>query len=69
MEKLYWLGLKAELENIVRTIRHWHEDTVNAVGPRTEELSDEIVGYDTFLDNVSEQGRLYAKTYGMTPYG
>jgi len=64
LERLYWLGIQAELENIARTIRRWHENTVNSAHPTQEETSDEIVGYDTFVDNVSEQARLYANAYG-----
>lgn len=50
VEKLYWEGVKAELENIIRTIKAWEDPELSEVSvPEEDGL---IHGFDTFVDNV-----------------
>lgn len=64
LQSLYWEGVEAELENIVRTIKAWQQPGCSDVS-----VSDEddvyIHGFDTFLDQVSQEARAFAKRYGQ----
>jgi hypothetical protein len=61
---LYWDGVKAELENIVRTLKAWQQPEFADVSIEDED-DDLIHGFDTFLDSVSQQSRAHAIRYGM----
>jgi hypothetical protein len=64
LEKLYWEGIKAELENIIRTLKAWQEpDVANVTLP--EDKDDFVHGFDTFIDHVSQEAREYAIRQGM----
>lgn len=67
LERLYWLGAKAELDNIVTTLRTWrHSDAVQDVrrneAPTVPGASE---GFEFFLDSVSQRRREYASRYGL----
>lgn len=64
LESLYWDGVKAELENIVRTLKAWQQPEFADVSIEDED-DDLIHGFDTFLDSVSQQSRAHAIRYGM----
>lgn len=64
LEKMYWDGVRQELEVIILTLRRWQRPEFNFV-----ELSDEnddfIHGFDTFIDQVSQESRAFATRYGI----
>ncbi|KAJ6443354.1 L-2,4-diaminobutyrate decarboxylase [Purpureocillium lavendulum] len=58
LEALYWDGVAAELDNIVRTLRAWHHEDPDLVDVIVEDEDDDhISGFDTFVDQVSEEAR------------
>lgn len=66
LEKLYWLGAKAELDNIVTTLRMWRQsdavqDVLKDEGSAVPGASE---GFEFFLDSVSQRRREYASRYG-----
>ncbi|RSM12703.1 hypothetical protein CDV31_006170, partial [Fusarium ambrosium] len=63
LESLYWEGVKAELENIVRTLKAWQQPECSDVSVSDEDDAH-IHGFDTFLDQVSQEARAFAKRYG-----
>ncbi|KAM0425121.1 hypothetical protein ACHAPT_009681 [Fusarium lateritium] len=63
LQSLYWEGVKAELENIVRTLKAWQQPECSDVSV-SEEDDTHIHGFDTFLDQVSQEARAFAKRYG-----
>ncbi|RGP80189.1 hypothetical protein FLONG3_1723 [Fusarium longipes] len=62
LENLYWDGVKAELENIVRTLKVWQQSEYAQVSIEDED-DDHIHGFDTFLDQVSQEARAHAIRY------
>ncbi|KAK4122064.1 hypothetical protein N657DRAFT_635497 [Parathielavia appendiculata] len=58
LERLYWQGIKAELENIIHTLQAWQEPEF-ADSPTSGE-DDFVHGYDAFLDHVSQGAREFA---------
>lgn len=65
LEALYWDGVASELENIVQTLRAWQRPGVAGFN-NPEEASEDIHGFDTFLDNVSRESRDFAARYGAS---
>lgn len=63
LEALYWEGVASELENIVWTLRAWQGPEGDGVRD-TDEGTENIHGFDTFLDNVSKESRDFAARYG-----
>jgi len=63
LEKLYWEGVKGELENIVRTLKAWQDPELANVTVE-DEKDDFIHGFDTFIDQVVEESREFALRYG-----
>lgn len=63
LESLYWDGVKAEVENIVRTLKAWQQPELSGVKIK-DETDRHIHGFDTFLDNVSQETRAFAVRYG-----
>lgn len=59
LEKFYWEGVKADLENIMRTLKAWQEPDLSDVAI-DDENDDHIHGFDTFIDQVSREARQYA---------
>ncbi|RYC56450.1 hypothetical protein CHU98_g9750, partial [Xylaria longipes] len=59
LEKLYWIGVKQELESVLWTLRAWQAPQYQKI--RLEDESDNFVhGFDTFIDQVSEASRAFA---------
>ena len=52
-------GAAAELDNVVRTLRAWHHEQHPNLADVTveDEDDDNVYGFDTFLDQVSEEAR------------
>lgn len=67
LEKLYWLGAKAELDNVVKTLRIWRQSEVfqDVRNDGKMNVPDAPEGYDHFLDSVSQWTREYASKYGL----
>ncbi|KAH7134603.1 hypothetical protein B0J13DRAFT_560762 [Dactylonectria estremocensis] len=63
LEGLYWDGVKAELENIVRTLKIWQQPEYSDVTVEEEE-DEHLHGFDTFLNQVSQEARAFAIRYG-----
>ncbi|KAF7551937.1 hypothetical protein G7Z17_g4673 [Cylindrodendrum hubeiense] len=59
LETLYWEGVKADLENIIRTLKVWQQPEYADVVVDDED-DDQIHGFDTFLDQVSREARQHA---------
>ncbi|KAH7122169.1 hypothetical protein B0J13DRAFT_157170 [Dactylonectria estremocensis] len=59
LDKLYWEGVKADLENIIRTLKEWqHPEHVDVtIG---DENDGHVYGFDRFIDQVSRESRKYA---------
>ncbi|KAH7156722.1 hypothetical protein EDB81DRAFT_685386 [Dactylonectria macrodidyma] len=59
LDKLYWEGVKADLENIIRTLKEWQQPEYADVAI-DDENDDHLYGFDTFIDQVSREARKYA---------
>lgn len=65
LKELYWVGVRAELENILFTLKEWQSpDYADPIPLESEE--DFVHGFDTFVDQVSQGARAMAKRYGMS---
>lgn len=59
LERLYWIGVRQELESILGTLRAWQAPQHQNV--RLKDEGDNFVhGFDTFIDQVSEASRAFA---------
>ncbi|ORY16587.1 hypothetical protein BCR34DRAFT_671613 [Clohesyomyces aquaticus] len=60
LEELYWAGVEQELESVLIALRAWQRPENSKV-----ELDDEedsfIHGFDTFIDQISEDSRSFAE--------
>lgn len=63
LETLYWEAVKAEVENIVHTLKAWQKPELASLKIK-DETDRHIHGFDTFLDNVSQETRAFAIRYG-----
>ena len=63
LNKLYWDGVKGELEVIIRTLRTWQQPQYQSV-IINDENDDFVHGFDTFIDQVSQKSRAFAHRYG-----
>ena len=63
LHELYWDGVKAELEVIIRTLRTWQQPHYKSV-VLDDESDDFVHGFDTFIDQVSQKSRAFATRYG-----
>ena len=64
LEKLYWEGVRGELENIARTLEIWQRPEFSRV--KVEDEEDRFVhGFDTFIDHVTKESREFAIRYGI----
>ena len=66
LEKLYWLGAKAEIDNIVTTLRAWRDDKAlcDVLGDNGLKIPAELDGYEFFVDSVSRWTREHAPKHG-----
>jgi hypothetical protein len=68
LEALYWEGVRGELENILRTLNTWDKPDFSSV--RVDDEDDDFIhGFDTFIDQVTEESRAFAIRYGKAPHG
>ncbi|KAI0874388.1 hypothetical protein GGS24DRAFT_345776 [Hypoxylon argillaceum] len=59
LEKLYWIGVRQDLEYVLSTLREWQKPQYQNIS--LEEESDNFVhGFDTFIDQVNEASRAFA---------
>lgn len=49
LEKLYWQGVRTELENVAYTLRIWQQPEYSGVN-MDEENDTHIHGFNTFID-------------------
>ena len=75
IEEMYWNGVKRELEVLLLSLKqyqeHQQQQQQQQQGDESITLPDEIEvdfvhGYDTFIDQVSEESRKFANRYGMS---
>lgn len=66
VENLYWEGARAEIENIIRTLQIWRRPEY-AGAALVSDNDDNVHGYDTFLDQVSQQARSFALRHRLCP--
>lgn len=66
VERLYWEGARAEIENIIRTLQIWRRPEYAAAAFLSDN-DDNIHGYDTFLDQVGQQARSFAIRHRLCP--
>lgn len=59
IEELYWVGVGQSLESVVVTLKAWQSDKLNNVA-LPDEYDNFIHGFDTFVDQVSEESRQFA---------
>lgn len=67
LEKLYWVGAKAELGNILTTLKTWRRSGVLREGDTKGALNmpGASEGHEEFIDSVSQQTRGFASKYGL----
>ncbi|KAI0508765.1 hypothetical protein F5B22DRAFT_383159 [Xylaria bambusicola] len=59
LEKLYWIGIRQDIELVLCTLRAWQASQYQKVS--LEDESDNFIhGFDTFIDQVSEASRTFA---------
>jgi hypothetical protein len=64
LEQLYWMGVEQELESVILTLKTWQLEKLSEV--TLEDESDNFVhGFDTFIDQVSEESRQFAGQVGI----
>ncbi|CAI4215492.1 unnamed protein product [Parascedosporium putredinis] len=63
VEKLYWLGVRNEIENIIETLKRWREVDGSAPSSVTTSTARCLNGYEGFLENVSQWSRESAEMY------
>ncbi|KAI9768916.1 MAG: hypothetical protein M1840_004512 [Geoglossum simile] len=63
LEGMYWQGVRQELEVILLTLKKWQQPEFNSV-ELSDETDDLIHGFDTFVDQVSQESRAFAIRYG-----
>ncbi|GES64151.1 hypothetical protein ATEIFO6365_0008022100 [Aspergillus terreus] len=61
LEKLYWDGVRLELQNIIHTLHTWRQPEYASIHVDND---DHVHGFDTFIDHVSLEARQYAIEYG-----
>lgn len=66
LEQLYWQGIKGELENIVLALKSWQELPDYSTVVLVDETDNHIHGFDSFIDQVSQESRAFAVRYGMS---
>lgn len=62
--KMYWEGVRQELEVILLTLKKWQQPEYSSVLLK-DETDSFIHGFDTFIDQVSQESRAFASRYGM----
>jgi hypothetical protein len=62
--KMYWEGVRQELEVILLTLKKWQQPEYSSVLLK-DETDGFIHGFDTFIDQVSQESRAFASRYGV----
>ena len=62
LEQMYWNGVKREIEVILITLRRWQESE-DGLKELVDDTDDFIHGFDTFIDQVSQESRAFATHY------
>ena len=66
LENLYWIGARAELDNIITTLKTWRQSGVlREAGTETLRVPGASEGHDDFIDLVSHRTRGFAAKYGL----
>jgi ribulose bisphosphate carboxylase small subunit len=63
LEQLYWTGVEHELESVLFTLRTWQSHKFSEI-TLADESEDFVHGFDTFIDQVSEESREFADQLG-----
>lgn len=64
LEQLYWIGVEHELESILFTLKAWQSPGLSNIS--LDDESDTFIhGFDSFIDQVSEESRGFADQVGM----
>ncbi|KAI9779636.1 MAG: hypothetical protein M1839_007301 [Geoglossum umbratile] len=63
LTSLYWEGVKRELEVVLLTLKKWQEPEYSSV-VLDDEKENFIHGFDSFIDQVSQESRAFAVRYG-----
>lgn len=67
LRSLYWQGVRRDLETILWTVKNWTHPSL--AGVQVEDETDFFVhGFDTFVDQVSQESRAFANRYGEFSY-
>lgn len=66
LERLYWEGVKGELENIIWTLKSWQEPELSDVSVAEEGYNNFVHGFDTFIDQVTDSSQEFALRYRTT---
>ena len=61
---MYWLGVEEEITEMVLSLAEWQSTRFKGV-ELEDEHDDDIHGFDTFVNQVSQSWREYASDYGM----
>ena len=63
LEQLYWTGVEHELASVLFTLRTWQSHEFSKI-TLADESDDFVHGFDTFIDQVSEESREFADQVG-----
>jgi hypothetical protein len=69
IEEMYWDGVRKEVEVLLLTLKQWQEqwqqEQTNGDVPLPDEIQvDQPEGFDTFIDQVTEESRSFARRAG-----
>ena len=64
MTKMYWDAVSKEIGNIILTLKLWQQE--DFAETLSEEKDGSVHGFDTFLDQVSENARRSAFRYSKS---
>lgn len=62
MQDMYWAGVKHEISLILLTLKEWQRPKYASVEVDGED-DLEILGFDTFVDQINEASRSFAERY------
>jgi hypothetical protein len=63
LQGMYWAGVKQEMIHILLTLAKWQQPVYSST-ILSDETDTLIHGFDTFMDQVSENARDFAVRYG-----
>ncbi|KAL1960139.1 hypothetical protein VTO42DRAFT_311 [Malbranchea cinnamomea] len=65
IEEMYWEGVRREVEIVLLTLKQWQEQEGASIALPPEGDVDFIHGFDTFVDQVCEESRSFARRYSQ----